>query len=278
MSNLKSESISYQQFEVSTESDLYQSSDLKLIREREKINKNKNKKYLMVILILLFFFLFLILLILYFIKLYDYKNLETKVLDHIFFPYHSELISSLKILKKLKLWIKKITYEKTGIECKPSLRMYYKATKDGDIAFHEKTDKWEGYIILIKDGKNNIFGGYTSKNFQDSLILDIHNGLEKSDKTAFLFNLNKNEIYPVINDNEKHIYGDIDFGPVFGSNQYSDLEISKKFLSSKSYSDFPKIFNKKGIKNNNKNILRLTNGQKNFLIKELEVFRVNLLP
>ena len=102
MSNLKSDSISYQQFEVSTESDLYQSSDLKLIREREKINKNKNKKYLMVILILLFFFLFLILLILYFIKLYDYKNLETKVLDHIFFPYHSELISSLKILKKLK--------------------------------------------------------------------------------------------------------------------------------------------------------------------------------
>lgn len=49
--------------------------------------------------------------------------------------------------------------------------MYYKATRDGDFTFHEKTDKWEGYIILIKDMKNNIFGGYTSKNFREILLL-----------------------------------------------------------------------------------------------------------
>ena len=67
--------------------------------------------------------------------------------------------------------------------------MYYKATRDGDFTFHEKTDKWEGYIILIKDTKNNIFGGYTSKNFRGNFIADFYYGSEKNDKTAFLFNL-----------------------------------------------------------------------------------------
>ena len=278
MSN-QSDSISYQQFEISTASDIYQSRDLKLKREGEKIFKFKIQKIFLVFLTLTFFILFLIVFILYLKKSYDYNNLETKVLDHIFFPYHSDLISTLKILKKLKNWVKKITYQKTGIKYNPSLRMYYKATTDGDYAFHEKTDRWEGYILLIKDSKNNIFGGYTSKNFRPNSLLDVYYGSEKVDKTAFLFNLNKNEIYPIINDNANcHIYGDIEDGPVFGSYQNSDLSIASQFLSVKSYSEFPKSYNLNGKSNIKKNILRLTNGQKRFLIKELEVFRVNLLP
>ena len=278
MSN-QSDSISYQQFEISTASDIYQSRDLKLKREGEKIFKFKIQKIFLVFLTLTFFILFLIVFILYLKKSYDYNNLETKVLDHIFFPYHSDLISTLKILKKLKNWVKKITYQKTGIKYNPSLRMYYKATTDGDYAFHEKTDRWEGYILLIKDSKNNIFGGYTSKNFRPNSLLGVYYGSEKVDKTAFLFNLNKNEIYPIINDNANcHIYGDIEDGPVFGSYQNSDLSIASKFLSVKSYSEFPKSYNLNGKSNIKKNILRLTNGQKRFLIKELEVFRVNLLP
>ena len=278
MSN-QSDSISYQQFEISTASDIYQSRDIKLKREGEKIFKFKIQKIFLVFLTLTFFILFLIVFILYLKKSYDYNNLETKVLDHIFFPYHSDLISTLKILKKLKNWVKKITYQKTGIKYNPSLRMYYKATTDGDYAFHEKTDRWEGYILLIKDSKNNIFGGYTSKNFRPNSLLGVYYGSEKVDKTAFLFNLNKNEIYPIINDNANcHIYGDIEDGPVFGSYQNSDLSIASQFLSVKSYSEFPKSYNLNGKSNIKKNILRLTNGQKRFLIKELEVFRVNLLP
>ena len=278
MSN-QSDSISYQQFEISTASDLYQTRDIKLKREGQKIFKFKIQKLLLIFLTLTFFFLFLIVFILYLKKSYDYNKLEKKVLDHIFFPYHSDLISTLKILKKLKNWIKKITYEKTGIKYNPSLRMYYKATIDGDYAFHEKTDRWEGYILLIKDSKNNIFGGYTSKNFRPNKLLDVYYGSEKVDKTAFLFNLNKNEIYPIINDNANcHIYGDIEDGPVFGSYQNSDLSITSKFLSVKSFSEFPKSYNLNGKSNIKKNILRLTNGQKRFLIKELEVYRVNLLP
>ena len=279
MSIFQSDNLSYQQFEVSTSSELYHSRDLKLKHEREKIYRDRIKKMISTFLSFLFFFLFLIVLILYLIKLYEYKKLEIKVMDHIFFPYHSDLIPTLKILKKLKKWIKKITYEKTGKEYKPSLRMYYKATKDGDYSFHEKTDKWEGYILLIKDDKNNIFGGYTSKNFRGNMIeADIYYGLEKVDKTAFLFNLDKNEIYPIINDKaECHIYGDLEEGPIFGSYQNSDLSISNKFLTVKSQSDFPNNYNLNGKKKTKKYKLRLTNGQKEFLIKELEVFRVNLL-
>ena len=278
MSVFHLESLSYQQFEVSTSSELYHSRDLKLKHEKEKIFRSRFKKIFPTILSFVFFFLFLIIFILYKIKINDYKNLEAKVMDHIFFPYHSDLIPNLSILKKLKKWIKNITYEKTGIKYNPSLRMYYKATKDGDYSFHEKTDKWEGYILLIKDDKNNIFGGYTSKNFRGNMAKDIYYGLEKVDKTAFLFNLNKNEVYPTINDKAQcHIYADIEDGPIFGSYQNSDLSISSKFLTVKSYSEFPNNYNLNGKKNTKKNILRLTNGQKEFMIKELEVFRVNLL-
>ena len=200
-------------------------------------------------------------------------------MDHIFFPYHSELIPNLAILKKLKKWIKTIILEKTEKDYQPSLRMYYKATKDGDYAFHEKTDKWEGYILIIKDENNNIFGGYTSKNFKSNVITgDVKYGSKKKDITAFLFNLNKNEIYPLIDNNiEYNIYGDYEYGPIFGSYQNSDLAISYKFLTEPSHSEFPKNYNLNKEKNIKTNRLRLTNGQKNFLIKELEVSRVNLL-
>jgi hypothetical protein len=279
MTEFESNNIIYQSFEMSKNNDIFEANDLKLKHQRKKILRNKIQKFSLIFCAFLFFFLFLIALILYYKKSNEYKKLEGKVMDHIFFPYHSELIPSLKILKKLKKWIKNIIYEKTGKKYNPSLRMYYKATRDGDYTFHEKTDKWEGYIILIKDMKNNIFGGYTSKNFRGNYIADFFYSLEKNDKTAFLFNLNKNEIYPVIKDNyECHIYSDDEEGPIFGSIQNSDLYISFNFLSAESSSEFPKNYNLNGEKNIYQYKLRLTNGQKKFIVKELEVFRVNLLP
>ena len=134
------------------------------------------------------------------------------------------------------------------------------------------------HLILIKDENENIFGGYTSKNFKGNSIADVGYGAQKKDNISFLFNLDKDEIYPVINNQSfNHIYADFEDGPVFGEQTYSDLGINRKFLSVKSYSVFPKSFNLKGNRDINKNKLRLTNGQKYFLIRELEAFRVNLL-
>lgn len=278
MSNENFNNLNYEQFEVEANDEMYKSKNARIKKEMKKIFKNNFTKIRLYILYISLFLCFIIILIIYIKKIIDYNKLERKVLDHIFFPYHSDLISSLKILKKLKNWIKEIILERTGKEFIPSFRMYYKATVDGDLSFHEKTDKWDGYI-LIKDENENIFGGYTSKNFKGKFILsDIGYGAKKNDNTSFLFNLEKDEIYPVIDINSKnHIYADIEEGPIFGGLNNSDLYIQNKFLSVKSYSEFPKNFNLKGNKNLNKNKLRLTNGQKYFLIKELEAFRINLL-
>ena len=275
MSKVDFDNLNYEQFEVSVNKE-------RTISKKEKIQKIFQNKYLktrLIILSLIFFILCIILVLFYTNKTKEYNKLEKKVMDFIFFPYHSDLIPSLVILKKLKNYIKQIIYEKTGKTYKPYFKLYFKSTTDGDISFHNKTDKYQGYIILIKDEYENIFGGYTSKNFKGNSVLDIDYGTQKNDKTSFLFNLDKDEIYPVISPNsDKHIYSDIEEGPIFGELVNGDLSIKKNFLSEKSYSNFPKNYNLNGnIINNDNNKLRLTNGRKYFLIKELEAFRVILL-
>jgi len=275
MSKVDFDNLNYEQFEVSVNNE-------RTLSKKEKIHKIFQNKYLkirLIILSLIFFILCIILVLFYINKVKEYNKLEKKVMDFIFFPYHSDLIPSLIILKKLKSYIKKIIYEKTGKKYQPYFKLYFKATIDGDISFHNKTDKYQGYIILIKDEYDNIFGGYTSKNFKGNSVLDIDYGTQKNDNTSFLFNLDKDEIYPVISSNsDKHIYADFEEGPIFGELVNGDLSIKKNFLSEKSYSNFPKNFNLNENKINNvNNKLRLTNGQKYFLIKELEAFRVILL-
>ena len=275
MSKTDFDSINYEQFEVSLNNE-------RNISKKEKIQKIFQNKYLkirLIILTLVFFTLCIVLVLFYIKKTKEYNKLEKKVMDFIFFPYHSDLIPSLIILKKLKSYIKQIIYEKTGKKYQPYFKLYFKATIDGDISFHNKTDKYQGYIILIKDEYDNIFGGYTSKNFKGNSVLDIDYGTQKNDNTSFLFNLDKDEIYPVISSNsDKHIYADFEEGPIFGELVNGDLSIKKNFLSEKSYSNFPKNFNLNENKINNvNNKLRLTNGQKYFLIKDLEAFRVILL-
>ena len=278
MSNTNFNNLDYEQFEVEANNEMYKTKNAKLRREMKKILKNNFPKTRLYILCISFFLSFFIFMIIYIKKVVDYNELENKVMDHIFFPYHSDLIPSLKILKKLKEWIKQTILEKTGKEYKPSLRMYFKATVDGDLSFHDKTDKWDGYILLIKDDNENIFGGYTSKNFKGNFVGEVGYGTQKNDHISFLFNLDNDEIYPVIDiHSDNHIYGDIEEGPVFGELIKSDLYVQSKFLSVKSCSEFPKNYNLKGNKNISNNKLRLTNGQKYFLIKELEAFRVNLL-
>ena len=274
MSNVNFENINYEQFEVSVNNTAKESRKAKM----KQILKNKSLKTRLILLTMTFFICFVLFIILYIKKDKEYNKLEAKVMDYIFHPYHSDLIPNLVILKKLKNWIKQVIQEKTGIEYQPTFKMYFKATIDKDISFHKKTDKWEGYLLLIKDENENIFGGYTSQNFRGNSALDIGYGVQKNDKISFLFNLDKEEIYTVVEQNSyNHIYADIEEGPVFGEAVNSDLNIKYSFLSVKSFSEFPKNYNLKGNKNINENKLRLTNGQKNFLIKELEAFRVILL-
>ena len=274
MSEVDFDNLNYEQFEVSVNNTMKEIQKAK----RRQISKNKSLKARLIILTITFFIFSIVIIIFYLKKVKEYNKLEKKVMDYIFFPYHSDLIPTLEVLKKLKKWIKEIIMEKTGKEINPTFKMYFKATVDGDINFHDKTDKWDGYLLIIKDENENIFGGYTSKNFRGNLALDIGYGAYKNDNMSFLFNLDKDEIYPVVKSNsDYHIYADIEEGPIFGELLNSDLNIKSRFLSVKSFSNFPKNYNLKGDMNDSENKLRLTNGQKSFLIKELECFRIILL-
>ena len=274
MSEVNFDNLNYEQFEVSVNNTMKEIQKAK----RRQISKNKSLKARLIILTTTFFIFSIVIIIFYLKKVKEYNKLEKKVMDYIFFPYHSDLIPTLEVLKKLKKWIKEIIMEKTGKEINPTFKMYFKATVDGDINFHDKTDKWDGYLLIIKDENENIFGGYTSKNFRGNLALDIGYGAYKNDNMSFLFNLDKDEIYPVVKSNsDYHIYADIEEGPIFGELLNSDLNIKSRFLSVKSFSNFPKNYNFKGDINDSENKLRLTNGQKSFLIKELECFRIILL-
>ena len=274
MSEVDFDNLNYEQFEVSVNNTMKEIQKAK----RRQISKNKSLKARLIILTTTFFIFSIVIIIFYLKKVKEYNKLEKKVMDYIFFPYHSDLIPTLEVLKKLKKWVKEIIMEKTRKEINPTFKMYFKATVDGDINFHDKTDKWDGYLLIIKDENENIFGGYTSKNFRGNLALDIGYGAYKNDNMSFLFNLDKEEIYPVVKPNsDYHIYADIEEGPIFGELLNSDLNIKSHFLSVKSFSNFPKNYNFKGDINDSENKLRLTNGQKSFLIKELECFRIILL-
>ena len=129
MSAIDFDNLNYEQFEVSVNNEYTISKKEKM----QKIFQNKNLKIRLLFLSLLFFILCIVLVLFYIKKTIEYNNLEKKVMDFIFFPYHSDLITSLTVLKKLKNYIMQTIYEKTGKKYKPNFKMYYKATVDGDI-------------------------------------------------------------------------------------------------------------------------------------------------
>ena len=147
MSEVDFDNLNYEQFEVSVNNTMKEIQKAK----RRQISKNKSLKARLIILTTTFFIFSIVIIIFYLRKVKEYNKLEKKVMDYIFFPYHSDLIPTLEVLKKLKKWIKEIIMEKTRKEINPTFKMYFKATVDGDINFHDKTDKWDGYLLIIKD-------------------------------------------------------------------------------------------------------------------------------
>ena len=114
----------------------------------------------------------------------QYNKLNKNVLEHIFSPYRTDIIESIEELSLLKHWIGTTVSDNKII----TMKMVYKATKDGDEAssFHQKTQEGTNYLILIKDSNNNRFGGYTSKNFNAERQFGIDIPTEKKDEKAFL--------------------------------------------------------------------------------------------
>ena len=142
------------------------------------------------------------------------------------------------------------------------LKLLYKATFDTDRAeiFHNKCDKAKSTIVFIETVNGNRFGGFTTQSWKGD-------GIDKKDENAFVFSLDKLQIYNIIS-NQPAIGCYPKYGPVFLGCQ---IKVNDNFFV-------------KGGTTYRKNInyainsdFELNDGIKFFGIKDLEVFEVNLI-
>ena len=86
----------------------------------------------------------------------------------------------------------------------------YRLTRDGNSfdTFHKLCDNISPNLLLIKDNKNNIFGGFTKVTWEKK-------DLTKNDPESFLFSLNKNKKYYQKHKEYKTIYCYSASGPWF---------------------------------------------------------------
>ena len=176
------------------------------------------------------------------------KNLDS---DDIFLNEEEKEMVCNWILKTMKSEGKKV-----------NMSLLYKATKHGDSysTFHSKCNS-KGYTLtLIKNTKGYRCGAFITQSWSNS------NSYIK-DQNAFLFSLEYKEYYPTY-DGTNAIYDYSSYGPTFGSN--NDLYIPNGFLSNTSSCNFP--YDYCGTR-----ARCLTGGSYNFKVKELEVYKIDIV-
>ena len=141
-----------------------------------------------------------------------------------------------------------------------NLILLYKATRDGDDAeiFHAKVGDTRNNITLIKTNQGVRFGGYTSQSWDGVNIF-------KEDDSAFIFSLTKLKTYDV-NQKESAIWCYPNYGPVFEGYQ---IDIFDRFLTR----DLSKT-GKRGLGYDTNEDYELNNGEKNFVVDEMEVYGI----
>jgi hypothetical protein len=147
-----------------------------------------------------------------------------------------------------------------------SYKIIYKSSIDGDNVktFHSNCDGEENTLIIIETTKGLKFGGFTSIGFDNT-------GYELRDDNAFLFSIDRQKVYDIIPGNNA-IYCNRKFGPIFCSKPDStaySIFIPDNYLKNKSTTT-KKCFCYKMEEN-----FELNNGTKEFIVKELEVFRLD---
>ena len=156
---------------------------------------------------------------------------------------------------ELELIIRKIN----KLNKKLTLNLLYKATADSDKAeaFHEKCDGARKTIVLVETDKGRRFGGYTSCSWSGENV-------EKKDEDAFVFSLDKMKIYENIS-GEDAIGCYPKFGPIFLGCQ---IRIYDSFFT-KGGTTF-----EKGLNYNTEEDYELNDGEREYKVKEIEVYEV----
>ena len=163
----------------------------------------------------------------------------------------------IKTASELELLTRKMSKDYNKI----TLNLLYKATVDSDKAsvFHEKCDGADNTLVLIESTDGKRFGGFTSCSWEG-------NSIEKKDEDAFVFSLDKKEIYDVLPD-EDAIGCYPKYGPVFLGCQ---IRVYDEFFQNGGTTF------EKGVNYDTKEDFELSGGLKTFQIKEIEVYSVEL--
>ena len=140
-------------------------------------------------------------------------------------------------------------------------KLIFRKTRDGSTTedFHKKCDNQGITITFIETTKGYKFGGYTELEWEKK------EG-SKKDKSTFIFSLNNKQKFIPRNNNDT-IYCAPDYCPWFGSSNYPEIYLDYKTLN-------------KGISFDNSNYntffngRKLTNGESNWEVKEIEVFKI----
>ena len=189
--------------------------------------------------------------------------LEKKVNTHDFrlYTFDSNIINEKKDFDFIIERLKKLS-ENTD---KINLNLIYRGTRDGDEAsdFHSKCDKFKNTLILVKTKKGLRFGGFTCQSWEG-------NG-DKIDKNAFCFSLDKSKIYNFIKANKgtkekPAIYASPQTGPFFGNCVF---EIKDNFF------EMGGLCSEDHFYDNQQNQCEINNGEEQFDIVEVEVFKVS---
>ena len=186
----------------------------------------------------------------------------------------TENISDSQILKETKRekeFVNKI-YEWTNYN---RMELIYRGSRDGmtSNSFHNKCDNKNPTIVLYKNTKGSVFGGYTSLAWQNS-------GDYRPDPKAFIFtliNIHNSEPTKFNVKNEKEgVYHGSGYGPTFGDGcdiSINDIGISN-FLNSDASTDFPCRYTDSLGKGRSIFTGDFNNDVKKFRLKEIEVFQL----
>ena len=182
------------------------------------------------------------------------------------FSYDSNILKESPRKKEL---IQKL-YEWTGFK---KIELIYRGTRDGgdNNSFHQKCDNQGPTLILCKNDKDNIFGGYTSVSWTND------NKGYKTDKNSFLFTLtNIHNTEPTKfqeYNNNNNVYHYSNNGPTFGNG--SDLYFYQQFLNNNNcQSGFPSTY--KDTIGKGRSIFTGNYNNYNSCIKlrEIEIFKI----
>ena len=139
------------------------------------------------------------------------------------------------------------------------MNLIYKATVDSDKAeaFHEKCDSAQSSLVLVETDKGKRFGGFTTSSWSGNCV-------DKKDEDAFIFSLDKMMVYDNI-PSEAAIGCYPNYGPIFLGCQIRIYD--NAFTKGRTTFE-------KGLNYKTEEDYELTGGDREFNVKEIEVYEV----